>query len=78
MRLISTSKLGRFQLFLAKIGSHPGTLVAVKRTRDFKVGQKIEYADTDNLKARSTSMAPQWQPGIIWKIDGDRLFINRN
>ncbi len=67
------SKLG----FSAKIGTMPGTIALVNRTRDFEVGKLIKYCDIDDVKGMSTSCAPRWSVGKIWKIENNRLYLER-
>jgi hypothetical protein len=66
---------GRFVEYSAKIGSHSSTVVAVKRTRKFYVGQQILFAELNSRSSKS--IAPKWESGMIHKLDDNRLFISR-
>lgn len=64
--------------FYAKIGTFSGTIIVVKRVRDFKVGQKIEYSDVfQDCSGCYTGMVPRWHRGELSRIEGNRLFIDR-
>lgn len=52
--------------------------MVVKRDRKFYVGQFIYYANEYDLRGMSTGCTPPWERGRIWKIEDNRLFINRN
>lgn len=69
---------GQQPTYQAKIGTMSGSIIIVKRARKFKVGQRIEFADTLDLRGCSVSVAPKWRTGTIWLIEDDRLFINLN
>ncbi len=77
MKIIATGRHGRQPTFQAKIGTMPGSIIIVKRVRDFEVGQRIQYADTYELRGMSVGMAPRWSGGIIWKIEDNRLYVDR-
>jgi hypothetical protein len=77
MKILSTGRRGRQPTFQAKIGTMPSAIIIVKRVRDFEVGQRIEYADTYELRGMSVGMAPRWHRGTVWKIECDRLYIDR-
>lgn len=66
---------GRFPLYSAKIGTGPSNCIIVKRARRFFVGQRIEYSTLNDLQGRSTGCTPTWTSGVIWKIEGDRLYV---
>jgi hypothetical protein len=72
-----TDRWGRHPLFQAKVGTFSGTLVMVKRVRDFELNQRIDYCEITDVDGMSTGCTPPWKHGIIWKIDGDRLFISK-
>jgi hypothetical protein len=78
MKILSTGRWGRFPTYQAKVGTMSGSIIIVKRLRDFEVGQRVQYAETYELRGTSTGMAPKWSGGIIWKIESDRLFIERH
>lgn len=67
---------GRQPTYQAKVGTMGSSVVVIKRARKFKVGQRIEFAETHDLNGCSVSMAPKWRTGTIWLIEDDRLFIN--
>jgi hypothetical protein len=76
MKLNPVDRWGRKPLYQAKVGTMSGSLIMVKRARDFEVDQRIEFAELQDVRGMSVSMAPRWRTGIIWKIEDDRLFIN--
>lgn len=76
MKLVAAGRRGRMPTFYAKVGTMSGSVVVVKRVRDFAVGQKIQFAETRDLEGCSVGMAPRWRGGEIWKIEDNRLFIN--
>jgi len=78
MKLVPTGRRGRQPTFLAKVGTMSGSVIVVKRVRDFEVNQWIEFAEIRDLEGCSVSMAPHWRRGIIWKIEDNRLFVNLN
>jgi hypothetical protein len=74
---------GRRPLFQAKVGTLSGSLVLIKRARragqGFEVDERVEYVEWGALQGMSKSMSPHnWHPGCIWKIEDNRLFINRD
>lgn len=75
MKLVPAGRRGRMPTFYAKVGTMSGSVIVVKRTRDFEVGQKIQFAEIRDLEGCSVGMAPRWRGGEIWKIDDNRLFI---
>ncbi len=75
-------KWGKRPLFQAKIGTHSGTLILVKRARrsgqPFEEHERVEYVDYSEVKDRSVGMAPQtWHDGVVWKVEDNRIFISR-
>jgi len=78
MKLFATGRRGRHPTFQAKIGTMPGTIIIIKRVRNFEVGQHIEFADICDLLGMSVGMAPRWQRGVIWLIEGNRLYVNKH
>lgn len=75
--LDSIGRWGRFPTFEAKIGSTSSCCVLVRRARAFYVDQGIDYCDEQDLQGMSKSCTPTWQRGHIWKIEANRLFINK-
>lgn len=76
-QVVAINHWGRQPLYQAKIGTLPGSLIMVRRARKFYVEQRIEFAELDDVRGMSVGMSPKWQHGIIWKIEGNRLFVNR-
>lgn len=72
---------GRRPFFQAKVGTQSGTLILVKGARrsgqPFEVNDRIEFAEWSSLQGMATCCTPAWQPGHIWKIEDNRLFVNR-
>ena len=76
---------GRFLTFPAKVGTGPACCVLVRGKRKFydgqnlhcrfQVGERVHYINERDLAGTSKGMTPRWHTGIIWKIEGDRLFI---
>lgn len=66
---------GRKQLYQAKVGTGPSTLVMVKGCKVFSVGQHIQYCQLQNVQGMCTGCTPPWSGGLIYKIENDRLFI---
>ena len=66
---------GRRPTYSAKVGTRGSTVVLVKRVRSFFVGQRIEYCETSDLCGMSVACTPTWRKGIVYRIDGNRLFI---
>ncbi len=77
MKLIACGFWGKKLAFFAKIGSMPGTIILVNRTRDFRVGQHIKYCDTSAIEGMSIGTTPRWEVGKIWKIENNRLYLER-
>jgi hypothetical protein len=73
---------GRRPFFQAKVGTMGSALVLVKGARrigpTFSVGERIEFCEWGDLQGCSLSMAPRWHTGIVWKIEDNRLFIERH
>ena len=67
---------GRFPTYAGKVGTGSSCCLLIKRTRTFYVEQRIEFAIEHELRGMSTSIAPRWNEGIIWKIEDERLFVN--
>lgn len=67
---------GRRPTYAAKVGTFGSTVIVVKRARRFKVNQRIEFAELTDLDGMSVGCTPKWRHGLIWKIEGDRLFVN--
>lgn len=67
---------GRYQTYVAKVGTLSLTVIVVKKTTDFHVDQKIEFAYLHDLRGCSKVMTPKWLPGRVWKIEDNRLFVN--
>lgn len=74
-RITSIGRWGRQPTFQAKIGTGPSAVVIVRRTRRFKVGQHIQFADIHDLSGMCVGCTPKWRGGHIYKIENDRLFI---
>lgn len=70
-------RFGRFQYYQAKVGTHSATLIIVKRVREFFVGQRIDFAEHCDLQGMCQGVTPRWRSGIVWKIEFDRLFVDR-
>lgn len=71
---------GRRPLFLVKIGTFSGTLALIRgaATQDtFSIDQRVQYAEWSELQGMSKGMTPKWQHGYIWKVEDNRVFINR-
>lgn len=72
---------GRRPYFQAKVGTQSSTLVLVKGARRsgqvFEPNERIDFAEWSSLQGMATCCTPQWQMGYIWKIEDNRLFINR-
>lgn len=81
--VIPVDSWGRRPLFQSKVGTLSGTLVLIKGARrsgqGFEVDERVEFVEWGNLRGMSKSMSPHnWQRGIIWKIEDNRLFINHD
>ena len=72
-----TGRWGRYPLFLAKVGTMPGSLVMIKRARSFEAGQIIQFSEERENSGRCKSCTPRWHGGRISKVGDDRLFIDR-
>lgn len=73
---------GRRPLFQAKVGTLSGSLVLVKRARrrgqPFEEHERIEFIELNELQGTSKSMlCVPWHAGYIWKVEDNRIFINR-
>lgn len=77
MKLVPAGRRGRMPTFYAKVGTLSGSVILVKRVRDFEVGQKIQYVELEECRGMSVGLVPRWHGGEIWKIEDNRLFINR-
>lgn len=69
---------GKFPTYDAKVGTFSGCRILIKRARKFTIGQRIEYAEEQNLRGMSTGCTPTWQPGKIWDIQDNRIFVNKS
>lgn len=69
---------GRRPWWHAKIGTGSSRCVLIKRQRSFSVDQRIQFCTLDELRGMATGGTPRWTGGIIWKIEDDRLFINKH
>lgn len=74
----SVGSWGRLPTYQAKVGTGSSCCVVIKRARKFHVEQRVEFADIEDLRGMCVGMAPKWRPGLIWKIEDDRLFISYN
>jgi hypothetical protein len=72
-----TGKWGKYNEYLAKVGTFSGCLVLIKSKRKFAVGMRIQFCDTKDLEGMSTGCTPKWRYGMIWKIEDGRLFISK-
>jgi|694.fasta_scaffold00471_112 hypothetical protein len=70
-------KRGRQPTYHAKIGTHGSTTIIIKRARSFIPGQRVQYAELHALRGASLSCTPQWQGGVVRRVDRDMLFIDR-
>lgn len=70
-------KWGKYNEYLAKVGTFSGCIVLIKRVRKFLEGQRIEYCDTKDLRGMAKGFPPKWESGRIWKIEDGRLFISK-
>ena len=77
MKVEPIDNWGNKPLYLAKVGSGPSDLIMVKRVRDFFVGQHILFARIDDVRGMCIGCTPNWSHGLIWKIEDDRLFVER-
>jgi len=77
MKIEPASFRGGRPLFSAKVGTGPSNLVAIKRKRNFEVGDHIKFVELSELKERSASCRPPWHGGIIEDIRMNMLFISR-
>ena len=71
------SRWGRQPLYSAKIGTTASNLIMIRRVRRFHVNQQIYFATLSEVEGMSVGCTPQWRSGIIWKIEDNRLFVNR-
>lgn len=71
---------GRRPTFQAKVGTLGSSCVLVKGARrqgaKFHVQQRLEFCEEHRLNGMTKGCTPIWRTGIIWKIEGNRLFIN--
>jgi hypothetical protein len=77
VKLEPIGRWGRYPTFQAKVGTLGSTCVLIRRQRAFSEGDVIRYCEEHHLKGMGKSCTPIWQPGRIWKIEGDCLFISR-
>lgn len=77
MKLCAIGRWGRFPTFQAKVGTGSSTVIIIKRARDFTIGQQIEFAETRDLQGMCKCCTPKWHGGLIWKIEDNRLFLDR-
>lgn len=68
---------GRKPLYSAKIGTTASNLIMVRRVRKFHVGQSIMFAAISDVQGMSIGCTPAWRSGNIWKIEANRLFVER-
>lgn len=68
---------GKRPLYQAKVGTGPSDLIMVKRVRNFYVGQCIKFARLADVRGMCVGCPPQWVGGYIWKIESERLFVER-
>lgn len=68
---------GRKPLYSAKIGTTSSNLIMVRRVRRFRVGQSIMFAAIADVEGMSVGCTPPWRSGNIWKIENNRLFVER-
>lgn len=71
------SHWGRQPLYSAKVGTTASNLVMIRRVRRFSVGQQIFFATLSEVEGMSVGCTPHWRSGHIWKIESNRLFIER-
>ena len=69
------SRWGKQPLYQAKIGTGPSALIMVKRQRRFHVGQRLQFADREDVRGMCVGCTPKWRGGIVWKIESDRLYV---
>jgi hypothetical protein len=77
MKIKAIGRHGKRPTYQAKIGTMPSSVIVVRRLRDFSVGQRIEFAELDDMRGMSVGCTPVWKHGVIWKIEFDRLYVNR-
>jgi len=82
VRVTPVDKWGTRPLFQAKVGTMSSSLVLVRGAhrigQPFEEGEYIYFVEHNELEGRSTSMGPQtWHNGHVWKIEDNRLYINR-
>lgn len=68
---------GRKPLYAAKVGTTASNLIMVRRVRNFHVGQQIMFATLSEVEGMSVGCTPAWRSGNIWKIEANRLFVDR-
>ena len=73
----AVSNWGRRLLWQGKIGTGPSALVIVKQHKQFYVGKHIYYCDINDVQGMCVGCTPPWRTGVIWKIEAERLFIER-
>ena len=69
---------GRFPTYQAKIGTGSSAVVIIRRVRRFSLGQRIQFANIDDLMGQCVGCASRWRTGIIWDIMDNRLYIELN
>ena len=72
----TAGRWGRFPLFMAKIGTMPGSTILVKRARRFYKGQSLSFCKLENVMGICKGCTPRWQRGYVWMVESGRLFIN--
>jgi hypothetical protein len=91
-RVLPVQTLKRLFFYQAKVGTMPGSIVAVKHFPKIVTSQTPDnptlafgnfFAVNQRLEIADLEHVKQvprncirWQTGIIWKIEDDRLFIN--
>ncbi len=53
-----------------------GSLIVLKGKSRIGEGARVEFAEWGDLRGTSKNMTPKWRTGIIWKVEGNRIFIN--
>jgi hypothetical protein len=75
LRIAPVSSWGRLPLFRAKVGTGPGTLVLIRRVREFYVGQDLKFCKHTAVEGMCKGCTPPWVSGHVYDIKGDLLFI---
>lgn len=71
------SRWGRKPLYSAKVGTTSSNLIMVYRVRKFHINQMIQFATLSEVEGMSIGCTPKWRSGRIWKIEANRLFVER-